>query len=102
MSGKQSCPTCGMDISQLPAGTLSTGEFPAFRPADLARHLFPTPSSPPTETGATPAPFGCTWCGKPKDAVRKLVTGPNVFICDECIALCVTILREDLGEGWPD
>jgi hypothetical protein len=99
MSEKQTCPTCGMDLGQLPAGTLSTGEFPAFRPADLARHLFPSPSGTPA---AAPGLVTCSWCAKPKDAVRKLVTGPNVFICDECIALCVTILREDLGATWPD
>ena len=30
----------------------------------------------------------CSFCGKPQDQVRRLVAGPGVYICDECIALC--------------
>jgi hypothetical protein len=40
----------------------------------------------------------CSFCGKSKDAVAKLIAGPAVYICDECIALCNGILagEEDL------
>ena len=36
----------------------------------------------------------CTFCDKTQDEVRKLVAGPGVFICDECIDLCNDILTE--------
>ncbi len=37
----------------------------------------------------------CSFCGKSKDAVRKFISGPSVYICNECIALCNEILQED-------
>ena len=37
----------------------------------------------------------CSFCGKSKDAVRKFISGPSVYICNECIALCNEILSED-------
>lgn len=37
----------------------------------------------------------CSFCGKPQSAVKHLVAGPNVFICNECIALCQDIMDED-------
>ncbi len=40
----------------------------------------------------------CSFCGKSQDDVRKLVAGPNVYICDECIDLCNDILTEELEE----
>ena len=39
----------------------------------------------------------CTFCGKSQSEVRKLVAGPSVYICDECIELCNDILREELA-----
>jgi len=36
----------------------------------------------------------CSFCGKRQDQVRKLVAGPGVWICDNCVALCVEILAE--------
>ena len=36
----------------------------------------------------------CSFCGKRQDQVRKLVAGPGVWICDQCVALCVEILVE--------
>ncbi|MFW6366037.1 MAG: ATP-dependent Clp protease ATP-binding subunit ClpX [Spirochaetota bacterium] len=39
----------------------------------------------------------CSFCGKDQDMVRKLVAGPGVYICDECIELCNDILEEDLS-----
>lgn len=38
----------------------------------------------------------CSFCGKPQDQVRRLVAGPNVYICDECIDLCQDIIKEEL------
>ena len=37
----------------------------------------------------------CSFCGKTEDQVRRLITGPDVYICDECVHLCVEILAED-------
>ena len=40
----------------------------------------------------------CSFCGKLQEQVRKLVAGPGVYICDECIELCNEIIEEELGE----
>ncbi|MBR2875384.1 MAG: ATP-dependent Clp protease ATP-binding subunit ClpX [Clostridia bacterium] len=38
----------------------------------------------------------CSFCGKPKELVNKLITGPNgIFICDECVKICQDLLRDD-------
>ena len=39
----------------------------------------------------------CSFCGKTQDQVRRLVAGPNVFICNECILLCQEIIADDLA-----
>ncbi len=44
----------------------------------------------------------CSFCGKTQDQVRKLVAGPGVYICNECIELCNEILEEDLSEVQPE
>ncbi|MGB1539962.1 MAG: ATP-dependent Clp protease ATP-binding subunit ClpX, partial [Rickettsiales bacterium] len=51
----------------------------------------------------------CSFCGKSQHEVRKLIAGPTVFICNECVELCMDIIREEdkggsvkgLGEGVP-
>ncbi|MCG9478643.1 MAG: ATP-dependent Clp protease ATP-binding subunit ClpX [Actinomycetia bacterium] len=40
----------------------------------------------------------CSFCGKPQNQVKKLIAGPGVYVCDECIGLCNEILEEELGE----
>lgn len=40
----------------------------------------------------------CSFCGKNQRQVRKLIAGPNIYICDECIELCNEILEEELAE----
>ncbi|NTW05556.1 MAG: AAA domain-containing protein, partial [Peptococcaceae bacterium] len=40
----------------------------------------------------------CSFCGKLQDQVKKLVAGPGVYICDECIELCNEIIEEELSE----
>lgn len=40
----------------------------------------------------------CSFCGKPQDQVRRLVAGPNVYICDECIELCQDIIKEEFSD----
>ena len=41
----------------------------------------------------------CSFCGKSQNEVRKLIAGPSVFICDECVDLCNDIIREEIQEA---
>jgi ATP-dependent Clp protease ATP-binding subunit ClpX len=41
----------------------------------------------------------CSFCGKSQHEVRKLIAGPTVFICDECVELCMDIIREEHKSG---
>ena len=43
----------------------------------------------------------CSFCGKSQHEVRKLIAGPSVYICDECVELCNDIIREELQEAGP-
>jgi ATP-dependent Clp protease ATP-binding subunit ClpX len=44
----------------------------------------------------------CSFCGKSQEQVRKLIAGPGVYICDECVDLCNEILDEELlDSGTP-
>jgi ATP-dependent Clp protease ATP-binding subunit ClpX len=40
----------------------------------------------------------CSFCGKSQDEVKKLIAGPSVYICDECIQLCTEIIAEEYGQ----
>ena len=40
----------------------------------------------------------CSFCGKRQEQVHKLVAGPGVYICNECVMLCHEIIAEDMGE----
>ncbi|TJX14030.1 ATP-dependent Clp protease ATP-binding subunit ClpX [Tissierella creatinini] len=42
----------------------------------------------------------CSFCGKPQDQVRRLIAGPNVYICNECIELCQEIIEEEFVEAY--
>jgi len=37
----------------------------------------------------------CSFCGKSQKEVKKLIAGPTVFVCDECVELCMDIIKED-------
>jgi ATP-dependent Clp protease ATP-binding subunit ClpX len=61
-----------------------------------------------TSTGESKNTLYCSFCGKSQHEVRKLIAGPTVFICDECVELCMDIIREESksstiksGEGVP-
>ncbi len=43
-------------------------------------------------------PLYCSFCGKSQHEVKKLIAGPSVFICDECVELCNDIIREEMDE----
>ena len=40
----------------------------------------------------------CSFCGKSQDQVKRLIAGPNVYICDECVELCQEIIKEEFEE----
>jgi len=48
-----------------------------------------------TEDGDNKNTLYCSFCGKSQHEVRKLIAGPNVFICNECVELCMDIIREE-------
>ena len=49
-----------------------------------------------------PATLYCSFCGKSQHDVRKLIAGPTVFICNECVALCADICINDKLSNDPD
>ena len=51
-----------------------------------------------TKLGESSDLLKCSFCGKSQKQVRKLIAGPGVFICDECILLCNEIVEEELGQ----
>ena len=55
------------------------------------------------EQFARPGVLRCSFCNKSQGNVKKLIAGPKVHICDECVAICLTILAEDkAGERVPE
>ena len=45
--------------------------------------------------------FHCSFCGKQRREVRKLISGPRVFICDQCVTLCNDILSKEEASERP-
>src|SRR5947207_10631461 len=45
--------------------------------------------------------LSCSFCGKSQKEVKKLIAGPTVYICDECIALCNDIIAEEVEKDEP-
>ncbi|MEV7536690.1 ClpX C4-type zinc finger protein [Streptomyces hydrogenans] len=52
-----------------------------------------------TVTAQPEEPTHCSFCGKPSSEAGKLVSGPGVYICDECVALAERIVSETIGES---
>jgi len=50
--------------------------------------------------GESKSTLYCSFCGKSQHEVRKLIAGPTVFICDECVELCMDIIREEHKAGF--
>ncbi len=96
------CPTCGRDLDDAPNAVRMTGEFTVPSPAQLAQMAAETGQdaigSEAQPVAALPHAGAdvCSWCGKPSREVKKLLTGPGVQICNECVALCHMILRDEL------
>jgi hypothetical protein len=43
---------------------------------------------------------GCSFCAKRREEVRRLIAGPSVYVCDECVALCVELMEQEAGPDW--
>ena len=50
------------------------------------------------DTETTTGPVTCSFCGKSQDQVKKIVAGPGVYICNECIDLCKEIIDEEFKD----
>src|ERR1044071_7317199 len=48
-----------------------------------------------TTAAGSPQSPSCSFCGKSKEEVKRLISGPKVYICDECLALCLEIVEEE-------
>ena len=46
-----------------------------------------------------PTPLYCSWCGKSQHEVRKIIAGPTVFVCDECVEAGMVPLGDDFADG---
>src|SRR3979490_1973339 len=55
----------------------------------------PAPSPAGAQDPAAPGTLDCSFCRKSQHAVKKLIAGPSVYICDECVELCVDIIQEE-------
>jgi hypothetical protein len=72
-----------------------SGEF-TFPMASTLALVGVAPAIAPSPTDA----LRCSWCGRGASAVKKLLTGGQAHICNECVALCSDILLAELGEDW--
>jgi len=70
----------------------AAGRAVAEQLAAAARHEDEVPYSSATAV--------CGYCGKSAGKVRKVIAGPLLAICDECVALCVEILDDEFGDDW--
>ncbi|HTE55078.1 MAG TPA: ClpX C4-type zinc finger protein [Kofleriaceae bacterium] len=108
------CPICGDDLDRsMPidvcgvcfqelrtsgaVGLRTTGEFAPISP-DHDEALAAT--SPPARARTGAAELACTWCGKPRREVKKLLASGDAHICNECVALCADVLEAELGADW--
>ena len=48
--------------------------------------------------GENTGEFRCSFCGKPQSQVRRLIAGPDVYICDECVKMCSDIIKDELDD----
>ena len=65
-----------------PTGQLPTGRFPERRKGTLAKDS-----------------IRCSFCGKRQEQVNRIIAGPNVYICNECVDLCNSILHDEMHAG---
>jgi hypothetical protein len=67
----------------------------------VAPRAVAAPAAPPADTGEiTPETLHCSFCGKSQHDVKKLIAGPAVYICDQCVQLCTEIV-DHKNHFWP-
>jgi hypothetical protein len=97
------CGACFQDLGATGTAILqTTGEFAAVTPEAIDRHRAPaaprSPVRPKSMTGDQT--IACTWCGKTRDQVKKILSSNTAHLCSECVALCADILEAELGPDW--
>ena len=89
------CGPCYQELRSTGSVALqSTAEFAPVRPEHEAaeRHT--------RARARTGEEVACTWCGKLRSEVKKLLASGDAHICNECIALCADVLESELGADW--
>lgn len=94
------CGPCYQDLSSSSGVNLhSTAEFAPIRPTGS-----PAQRSGPGRTRSrgveAEGEVACTWCGKTRKEVKKLLASGEARICNECVALCADVLEAELGADW--
>jgi hypothetical protein len=93
------CGTCYQELRSSGAVALqSTGEFAPITPARAAELLRARQARTRARTGEPEVL--CTWCGKARKDVKKLLASGDAHICNECVALCADVLEAELGDDW--
>lgn len=114
MPARPGCPTCSGELADsrsisvcarchdrlLARGDIplaSTGEFAVMTPA-MATELLEAGATKPAASSA--AGVRCTWCGKARAEIKKLLSSGAAHICNECVGLCADIMAAELGDDW--
>ena len=91
------CGPCFQELRTSGAVALqSTAEFAPVR--RLAAD--PAPREGRTRARTSETEVSCTWCGKLRGEVKKLLASGEARICNECVALCADVLEAELGDEW--
>jgi hypothetical protein len=100
LTGPMTVDVCGSCYQDMVAGggfaLQATGEFGAMSMSQAEEALRPV--RPRSLTGAQS--LACSWCGKPRAEVKKILSGQSAHICNECVALCADIMESELGPEW--
>jgi hypothetical protein len=96
LRGAMSIDVCGECHRSLSGGVRATGEFMVPSPAALAAAEAGDDPPPALPTAAN----ACAWCAKTEPQVKKLLGRAGVALCNECVALCVDILADEIGDDW--
>jgi ClpX C4-type zinc finger len=91
------CGPCYQELRSSGAVALqSTAEFAPVRPP---RAEPPSPQ-PQRRRRTGEIEVTCTWCGKARSEVKKLLASGDAHICNECVSLCADVLEAELGADW--
>ena len=83
-----------------PPSPMAAAREPERTTGDLPAQALPDEEDVTAEK-KPPDDMHCSFCGKLKTDVARLIAGPTVYICDECVALCEDIVAEELAQNPP-